>query len=420
MKTCPFCKEEIPDDASVCPVCNEKLNATKACPYCNEEIPANLRVCPACGEVLKQQVNIRVNKKVLITLCSTLLVLFVLIGVSIGILSYEAKSVNAINHEVFILLDAKVKALLDVNKEGIKSFDNLYDVLTEFSQKEAMIKKYLAQPHLQINKDRAFIIYYKAIEAVCEGFNDINYSSDYRYSISSFNSTLNSGYADAFGYELEKSIRIVPIMYKPSEYNGSYNHIKALKITKPQVPFIKMSYAGEGYFEAEINYKYLCDEYSKYLSSDIKEYLSLKQKEEQELDNHIYYKDGAIGVTRTVLTDWIISWQNFRDKYPKFRIENINEMLNFYTADFINSLYTTFDYDNSLLPTAKKDITFGYDNSLLPTAKKDYETFLQKVNPKTPEYKAVEKCYSILKEHGFKYTNEFTVCYEEWINKNEE
>ena len=59
----------------------------------------------------------------------------------------------------------------------------------------------------------------------------------------------------------------------------------------------------------------------------------------------------------------------------------MHRILNLYTSDFISSTYTTFDYIN---------------NNLLPEAKKDYEVFLKKVDPKSDEYKAVEKCYSVL------------------------
>jgi hypothetical protein len=58
MKKCPFCVEEIPEDAKVCKFCSSTV--VKKCPFCAEEIVATANACrfcrseiPAAGAVSK-------------------------------------------------------------------------------------------------------------------------------------------------------------------------------------------------------------------------------------------------------------------------------------------------------------------------------------------------------------------------------
>jgi RNA polymerase subunit RPABC4/transcription elongation factor Spt4 len=70
-KTCPYCRESIRKDATICPVCNSRLTvappvsaygvtppasaptapppaAQRTCPYCAEDIRPDTTICPHC------------------------------------------------------------------------------------------------------------------------------------------------------------------------------------------------------------------------------------------------------------------------------------------------------------------------------------------------------------------------------------
>lgn len=51
MRKCPFCLEEIPEDAKVCKACSSTV--VKRCPYCAEEIVATAKKCRYCGSDLE-------------------------------------------------------------------------------------------------------------------------------------------------------------------------------------------------------------------------------------------------------------------------------------------------------------------------------------------------------------------------------
>lgn len=290
-------------------------------------------------------------------------------------------------------------------------YDDICKLLIKQKQKEVIMKNYISKIHLTKNKDKVFEIYYNNLIGICNLFNKLIWrEEDAESSITSFNSQLNEGNPAFFGNvysddEINKTyIRIMPTMKIEPVYNRKI--IDTLNITYPQVPFIKMVYAGEGYFESSINYKYLNEKYSSFLSKSFKDFILLKQEEEKFLDGNAYYIDATVSLSKKQLLDLIISWQKFRENYPNFKQEDVTKTLKIYTSDFMcgsdNSFGFTFDY---------------LDNRLLPEAKKAYEEFLSSVNPKTKEYNIVKTCYNILKEHNYKATNEFFICVENYKNE---
>lgn len=46
MKKCPFCAQDIPEDAKVCKFCSSTV--VRKCPFCAEEIAANAKACRFC------------------------------------------------------------------------------------------------------------------------------------------------------------------------------------------------------------------------------------------------------------------------------------------------------------------------------------------------------------------------------------
>ena len=340
--------------------------------------------------------ELKMNSKKVVRLIVLLVILPILLIVISGFSLWQYENYTT---KTTILSMSKIPEF----KENAYTYDDVFNVLIGLKNDENIMKNYLNEFHLTADKDKVYEAYNENLLKGCEFFDMVNAYSDEEHSINFWNPNLTKGYPDSFGSNYKTSIQIVPLM-KKSEYSDE-DLIDTLKITYPQVPFIDIIYSGEGSFSPDINYKYLYDNYSKYLTPALRDYIALKVKEKSDLGGITYYDDGAITVSKAKLTEWIIDWQNFRDKYPNFNPKEIDKILNRYTSDFIvvyeNSYFTTFDYDDNLQPKAKKA----------------YEDFLKKVNPNTQEYKIVSKCYDVLKEHNLKFTNEFRVCVDEWSNK---
>ena len=89
------CKEEIPEDVKICPVCNETLDTSKktTCPYCKEVIEQDSKVCPVCGETLTKSVNIKIKLGVKAYI-SIAIILVILLG-TLGILTARADDIKS-------------------------------------------------------------------------------------------------------------------------------------------------------------------------------------------------------------------------------------------------------------------------------------------------------------------------------------
>lgn len=347
------------------------------CPFCKEEIPEDIKVCPACGESIKRQqgVNIKLSLKIIILLG----IFLILLVVGFGFITIRNN-------------DIKEARVLIPRYESVDPEDNTMDMkntLETMQTQETIYKNYLKDKHFQTSKDIVLLSLLRNLEYYVQVFNISAYRQedyDYNDSLSLFNQKLNLGYPVCI-----QGVQITPVIGQNRNY-PSFN-ISKVNITSPKSPFVKLVDAGEGYFEAEVNYKYFYDNYTENLSSTLQDYLKIKLQEQKDLKDCSYLRDGYVSVGMRELKEWIIAWQEFIEKYPEFMsndviIKNIQK----YTYDFISSGEFFNFYDNESLN--KKYIA-------------EYESFLRLSKPNTEAYKMVSGAYKILKSNNFKNSEEY-------------
>lgn len=77
--------------------------------------------------------------------------------------------------------------------------------------------------------------------------------------------------------------------------------------------YIDLLYQGEGMFTYRRQPNYLVDVFSKALTADQKKFLTRMAKDNQD----IFYNDGALAVSWKELTERVLFWEKFIQKYPK-------------------------------------------------------------------------------------------------------
>ncbi len=220
-------------------------------------------------------------------------------------------------------------------------YNDICKLLIKQKQKEVIMKNYISKIHLTKNKDKVFEVYYNNLIGICNLFNKLIWNDD-TFIAQLYEENPYFG-ENVYEDEINKTvIRIIPTIKIEPVYNRKI--IDTLNITYPQVPFIKMVYAGEGYFESSINYKYLNENYSSFLSKPLKDFILLKQEEEKFLDGNAYYLDATVSLSKKQLLDLIISWQKFRENYSNFKQEEVTKTLKMYTSDFMCGSNNSFGF----------------------------------------------------------------------------
>ena len=131
------------------------------------------------------------------------------------------------------------------------------------------------------------------------------------------------------------------------------------------------------------------------------EYMDIRIKQDNDLGHSPLYNDGYLTVEEDVLLQWVLDLQRFINKYPNFALNrNIKKNINQYTSDIVLN-QSTFNRQTNILN--KK-------------AQKVYQDYINKADKETEEYNFVLKAFHILQKNDFKYSNELSELYQNFIN----
>lgn len=258
--------------------------------------------------------------------------------------------------------------------------------------KEKELHDYFINEIQADKRNDALLRFLVLLENYTVSFNDKlsnMYSNEkYEESITTFNSDLNHGKSFIF-----EGIEFKGILKEKKEEQDHQN-IKYISIISPKTDLIKIVYAGEGFFESAINYENIANNYSQYVTEDLKKYLEIKKKIEQNLNNGAYIQDGYVNATLKELSDWIIKWEFFKKEYPDNVLTNyIKEDLHNYTYDFLCSEAI----GDSIWMGGKLE-----DNTI-----NEYKKFLLSDIKNAESYLIIKDFYNFLKSQDFMINDEY-------------
>lgn len=346
------------------------------CPHCREKIEDNLDICPICGEkilsvvidkklksfedLIKEIISCRPFKITIIAILAILIISIVTIGLN-----------NLQNADP---LNATYKSITQtVNTEDM----DFRGAIQAIYNLEKDLSSYFTEDHSIKNNDKLFLLFLRDIH---------EYSK-----VATIDATENIDFFD--DSKIDKNFYIeqgILFKYKYDEDGGFNNHTFIL--ISPSLNSIKYVSEGEGSIGPKINYKNLTNLYSRYLSKELQDYLKIKCIEEKDLNgsNYFAYGSGA-AVNSDKLVDWIVYWQDFLKKYPKFIMkQQIKKNIAWYSSELVYTKYGTFcSLDDDIIELDKH-------------AKKSYEDALARFDKKSKEYKDVKKIYDYLKKNNFK------------------
>lgn len=337
----------------------------KICPYCGGVIKKVAIKCKHCKALLNKEAKkpVKSNKlplKPSIKLTGTIaLSILLVLGVAFGFhyKTFASSSVNPTSNSngnggsnYSSVESYKSISPCEYNSDN-RIVSSRKAILDTLIQQESDLKEYMNTDNSIDDKSMLFSVFLNNITCYGAKFDKFNDTEDYDKTITSYNSLLSNG----------RSANVGGVVVKLNEQD--------MQIISPNAPFVKMLYTGEGYFDIGIDYKYLYNTYSDYLAPAWKDYLSLKR-----ITDEAYIKDGYVTVSMSELTKWIMAWEGFLKKYPKFPWYNkIDKLVEKYVYDFLSH------------ESADEQIGDGHD------WKKDYEVLLQFVNPQGKSYKTVKR-----------------------------
>ena len=183
--------------------------------------------------------------------------------------------------------------------------------------------------------------------------------------------------------------------------HAQYGNDSWYTFINPKIDSIYMTYIGEGSFWFKVHFEYLKKKYSLYLSDEMNEYLDIRIKQDIDLNHSPVLSDAYLSVGEDVLLKWILDFQNFMEKYPKFELnKEIKKDIRLYTSELVWNK-STFNIQTNRVDSKTQKV---------------YQDYINKADKNTEEYKFVRKAYYILKKNDFKYSDEFNELYQNFSN----